>query len=423
MLRGITPIADWKISLKLNVIVAVTALFSLILALTGIVLYDHTVKKDILAQEIYILTAMTAQRSSAALQFLDKDAARQNLEALQIRSIILNACLYDVDGSLFTSMENISMENSASVMGHHSHSMCPVTIGAAGVSFHREAIDVIAVVKQNDNEIGYIYVQASLSELKKRLNHSIVMSTLIVLSTLLGTLIFSIPFQKRLVEPLIALRDLAISISHNKDFSVRANIVQKDEIGDTSEAFNLLLSTIEKSNEELFRLAYFDPMTGLGNRHNFLKALELALVKTRYSKTLMAVIMVDVDNVRAVNERFGHPIGDLALISIVARIQALLPEFAILYRLGGDEFTIIMEHLESDETVRAMVEMMLHELRKPMDIEAEVLTMSASAGIALSGGVDTCFTMMKRADLALDEAKVAGKNGYRLSGNYLPDNH
>lgn len=419
-LRELIAVADWKIAYKLNAIVALTALSSLIFALIGIVTHDHAVKKEILAQEIYILTAITAQRSSAALQFFDEKAARENLELLKIRSIITNACIFNADGTVFTSVSNNTRFFNSS--DSENQIKCTDQITSSGVYFGQNDISVVVEIKSQNNIVGHIYVRASLEELKNQLNRSIVISALIFISAFLGTLLISIPFQQRLVMPLIILRDLAIKVSKNRDFSVRAEISQKDEIGDTADAFNLMLSTIEKSNEELFRLAYFDQMTGLGNRQNFLKALEVALVKTRYSNKLFAVIIVNIDHIRGINTDQGHNYGDLVLIEVADRLKDILPESAEAYRLGGDEFIIIGYDFENIESAKALLDSIHHELKKPMHLDSELLQITVSSGVALSSGFDTCFTMMKRADLALNEAKVAGLDSYRFSGNYLLGN-
>jgi diguanylate cyclase (GGDEF)-like protein/PAS domain S-box-containing protein len=173
----------------------------------------------------------------------------------------------------------------------------------------------------------------------------------------------------------------------------------------------------ERKAEErrLTQLAMHDALTGLPNRASFERRIEEALQRRRSSDVQLAVMLMDVDNFKRVNDSLGHAAGDLLLAAFAKRLAAGLRETDMVARFGGDEFTIVTEGLKDAGDALAIADKILAAMREPFDIDGRKLAASTSIGIALYRDGDTQQALMKRADLALYAAKGAGRARYRLA--------
>ncbi len=404
MIGMLPSFKDWKISYKINTVVIITVLSSLLVALSGITAYDHSVRRQLLAEEVHILSAVTGTRSVAALKLLDVPAAASNLEALRINPLINAACIYDGSNTLFAVMDD-------------NEPNCPSRLPVSGVYFFDGFIEVITDIDASGTQAGKIYIRASLEKVNARLQHSIAVSVFIMMGSLLLSVLLTAPLQHRVVQPMIDLRNLAYKVSSNKDFTVRAQSITKDEVGDTGAAFNLMLSTIEEANGELYKLAYYDSLTGLANRRRFLTDLELRLAKARYGKKQIAVMILNINGFQQVNEALGHDVGDLLLQSLARRVEDELPTSGVGYRLGSDEFSVLLKQIESKEAAAAVAEALQSTISKPMDLAGNVISVTVSIGISISGGFDSCASILKRSDQALIKAKSKGRNVYQFAND------
>lgn len=163
-------------------------------------------------------------------------------------------------------------------------------------------------------------------------------------------------------------------------------------------------------------LALKDTLTGLANRRLLDERVEMTLVHARRSKSTMAVICLDLDGFKQVNDTFGHGVGDAMLKMVAGRLLATVREEDTVARQGGDEFTIALWHASDADFEAAVVLKVIDALSQPYEIEGQTVNITASAGVAIYPihGKDV-ETLMKNADLALYEAKHAGKNVYRIS--------
>ena len=171
----------------------------------------------------------------------------------------------------------------------------------------------------------------------------------------------------------------------------------------------------KQAERQLARLALHDPLTGLPNRASFEQRVEEALPRRRKGGGHLALMMMDMDKFKSINDSLGHGAGDLLLVAFARRIQGALREEDLIARLGGDEFTIVAENLKSADDAVAIAEKVLGATREPFDIEGLALVVTTSIGIALYRDGDTAESLMKRADSALYEAKSAGRARYRIA--------
>ena len=165
-----------------------------------------------------------------------------------------------------------------------------------------------------------------------------------------------------------------------------------------------------KAIEEHYRtLALTDPLTGLANRVLFGDRLGQALVRARRARQGLALLMIDLDGFKGVNDHFGHPAGDAALQEFARRLRTVTREADILARLGGDEFALVETDLQQQGGVQALADRLLAALAEPVLLGTQPLTLGASIGIAVfPDDGDNMTSLAEHADRALYDAKAQG---------------
>jgi diguanylate cyclase (GGDEF)-like protein/PAS domain S-box-containing protein len=169
------------------------------------------------------------------------------------------------------------------------------------------------------------------------------------------------------------------------------------------------------SGEALAHQAVHDPLTGLPNRLHFVERLGRELANTEARRGRVAVLFLDLDRFKVVNDSLGHSAGDRLLVTVADRLSSLMGPSDVVARFGGDEFTILCHEVSSEETVELIAERIAAAIARPVVlIEGEVFV-TASIGIALSGtGADTPETLLRDADVAMYHAKERGRDRAEL---------
>ncbi len=160
-------------------------------------------------------------------------------------------------------------------------------------------------------------------------------------------------------------------------------------------------------------LAYHDPLTGLGNRTRFAERLHQAMDTARRQGRVVGLMYIDLDRFKNVNDSLGHEAGDQVLTEAAARIRASLRHRDTACRMGGDEFTVILESLAGMHEVTQVVQRLLDGFSKPIRVGNREVAMSASVGISVfPGTTQDGARLLKDADAAMQRAKVDGRNRY-----------
>ena len=164
-------------------------------------------------------------------------------------------------------------------------------------------------------------------------------------------------------------------------------------------------------------LALHDQLTGLANRRLLADRLSMAMVHARRNKSSMAVLYLDLDGFKELNDRLGHGAGDILLKLVASRLVKTVREEDTVARPGGDEFVLVLWNIGGPDYAATVAVKVLAALSRPFDIEGNTVSITASAGVGIYpvDGEDA-DTLTRSADLALYEAKRAGKNLYRISG-------
>jgi diguanylate cyclase (GGDEF)-like protein len=185
------------------------------------------------------------------------------------------------------------------------------------------------------------------------------------------------------------------------------------------------LTAVIHGQQELKYLAFHDKLTGLGNRDGFYQQLDQILLdmprdtEQRYS----AILFCDLDNFKLVNDTLGHDIGDMVLREVSSRLKTNLRKSDLVFRLGGDEFTIIIRHLKKDYEAANVAEKIIKSLTEPFELgEHKINYLSTSIGIVIipkKGGYRE--ELVKNADTAMYSAKKNGKNQYQFFKDDMGD--
>jgi diguanylate cyclase (GGDEF)-like protein/PAS domain S-box-containing protein len=168
--------------------------------------------------------------------------------------------------------------------------------------------------------------------------------------------------------------------------------------------------------------AYHDPLTELPNRNYLHKAIGKALLHAKEEKRIVALLFIDLDGFKIVNDTHGHDVGDKLLKITANRLNKFVREFDTVARLGGDEFVILFQEINTHRDAGIIAQNIINEINQPIVIGNNELFVGASVGISLfpSNGIDN-ETLMKHADLAMYHAKKKGKNRYQYYSSLMCD--
>lgn len=177
----------------------------------------------------------------------------------------------------------------------------------------------------------------------------------------------------------------------------------------------LIESELRTSREQLRLLSEHDPLTGLSNRRGFELVLQPALSRAKRSKDKLALLLLDLDDFKSINDTLGHDAGDQLLVEIAARLRKVVRDTDYLCRLGGDEFVVLMTRLERDEQAVYLANRIIETLQNPIQLGATERVITTSIGIATLGeNAGNEVDLLKCADVALYQAKEDGRNQSRF---------
>jgi diguanylate cyclase (GGDEF)-like protein/PAS domain S-box-containing protein len=170
----------------------------------------------------------------------------------------------------------------------------------------------------------------------------------------------------------------------------------------------------KRMEEQLTRQAFEDDLTGLANRALFRDRLRHALERRARLRTDVAVLLLDLDGFKRVNDSLGHAAGDALLCSIAQRIANTVRAGETVARLGGDEFAIVIESVQDDEDPRALADRLLQVIAAPVPLAGREVVVNVSIGIAIADAADDGESVLRNADTAMYSAKTSGKQCARV---------
>lgn len=203
---------------------------------------------------------------------------------------------------------------------------------------------------------------------------------------------------------------------------------RRDEIGQLAQGIqdmqlqiNQQLEALERNHEAMAYLAHHDALTGLPNRVTFFDRLEVALTQARRQGRQLAVLFVDLDRFKDVNDRYGHQVGDQLLQAVARRLQSGLRESDTAARLAGDEFVVLLTPVLDRNDVLVVADKLLQRFQAPLGLDELVLPIRVSIGISFfpDHGI-TPQALLEAADVAMYRSKNAGRNTWSVAGEAQP---
>jgi len=314
------------------VLIAVSA--GLLLSLASSYYYDKESQRETLKQEVHVLAKIVAARSEAALSFLHEKNATETLSFLELHSSVYLACIYDQENKLFVSQSF-----------HERHSQCPKIKFQEEQIYKSDLLEVSQPINRGRQLSGYLYLRVGLDELNHRLNQKLLVSSLFFAFSLFGAFLLSAKMQKQIYNPIAELAKVAEEITSNRNYMIRAESTQNDEIGKAVTAFNTMLSEIALDKEQMqtFTNSLAKAKEDLTQKNTSLhQALEetenakseLAQFTTMISHELKTPIAILHSEIELMIDGFSEPSEK--------NLNSLLDEAKRLARLINDIFDLLV---------------------------------------------------------------------------------
>jgi diguanylate cyclase (GGDEF)-like protein len=295
-------------------------------------------------------------------------------------------------------------------------------------------VDVAYPIRLGDEKLGGVRVGLSLAapaQLEAAAQAALMQRaeqagdrSLRTLATLFGALfllglVIAWGVSQGLVKPIRRLAQAAHDVETGNYQSTTVLSERHDELGELEQAFARMSESVGRHDRDIRRLAYGDSLTGLPNRLAFREMLDQRVMRTQAGGGQLALLFVDLDDFKRVNDTLGHDAGDEVLGQFAGRIRHCVgmavdeePEVA---RFGGDEFVALIGGDEVRDAAAQVAEAILAELQRPLLLMGRQVFLGASVGITVfPEDASTASMLMKNGDIAMYQAKVAGKNCYRF---------
>lgn len=262
-----------------------------------------------------------------------------------------------------------------------------------------------------------------------RSSHKIAITTLVttilIFIVLMGLLFFTV--NRLVLNPVLQLNKVSREIG-NGILDPVIHVSSKDELGELAKSFKDMVAQLKRSSESVSYLAYHDGLTGLPNRVMFKKTLERAIVEAERDNQRFALLFLDIDDFKIVNDTLGHKYGDelLRLISealahsvrgtdyISRGEEQMADNLGVLARLGGDEFIVLLPDLKDLHTAELVSERIIQALSTPFSVYGHDCYVGVSIGITIYPDDSTSVDdLIKQADMAMYKAKQEGKNNFQ----------
>ncbi len=221
----------------------------------------------------------------------------------------------------------------------------------------------------------------------------------------------------RTSEALRQLADEVKRLTHEATFTSEIGVIKDPEVGQLAAGFNAMIAELQKRDGvrrdaelRLRRMTLMDDLTGLPNRRLLTDRLSQCMARARRDQSVVALLCVDLDDFKLVNDSYGHIVGDALLGQVSQRLRARFRHSDTIARIGGDEFALVLDDLSTGEEVQTLAEEVQRVLREPFQIGDRVIQTGARIGISLSSDAKEGGQLLQQADCAMYAAKRSGRN-------------
>lgn len=285
---------------------------------------------------------------------------------------------------------------------------------------------LLAILRLQSNPLELVQaIENTQDQLTKNSQELILVFSITALALTLGLMLLSGVaswiLADRLAKPINALQAQAKQMGSG-DLKIDGRIDRADEIGDLANSIYAMAADLELQNRSVKYLAFHDPLTGIANRSSFQMDLEDQIVRAAEHNISCALMFIDIDDFKDVNDSRGHDLGDRTLKTLADRISDVVYGFfensdfhPSIARIGGDEFTVILPGDKGERDLREIAERILESTAKPIPLDSDMQQISASIGISRypRDGISASM-LLNAADTAMYNSKSAGKGTYRF---------
>jgi len=368
--------------------------------------YDSVSSQAALRARLATLADVEGGSSTPALRLNDPAAAKEVLQALRADPPILSACLYDNSGRLFAQYQRQPANRNCAV---ERTQIKPLGEGYASTTR--------PVVHQGET-LGTLYLNSDLQDVNHRRKQILLVGCLLVLVAMTVGGFSASLLQCEISRSLSELVQAMHGITSEENFRTRVAVSGTDEVARLGEGFNTMIAELErreaqkKNFEAKLRFqASNDALTGLPNRRLFADRLAQTMALAVREKRMVALLYIDLDGFKLVNDTLGHSIGDSLLVDVARRFASTMRRSDTLARLGGDEFTVILAGPKRQEDAAVVAGHLLETLALPIVIHGHELRIGASIGISIyPDTAQDASDLLQQADSAMYSAKRNGKN-------------
>jgi diguanylate cyclase (GGDEF)-like protein len=290
----------------------------------------------------------------------------------------------------------------------------------SGITINAQGIEEVSAVASVESAGWFVVARLPTAEAfatVSRTQRHILLNTVVIICVFLIILVIGLT---TIFRPLARAADHADLMTNGDLPLAPLPIEHDDEVGHLTSAFNRLLEKLRKSQVELVEMAHHDVLTGLPNRLLLCDRVSQTLARSHRNGTALAVLFLDLDGFKPINDQYGHEAGDNALIQVARRLSTVVRAVDTLARVGGDEFVVVISDLDPDtETARAaataVADKCIEAVGMPMTIKGKKHAVGTSIGIALGDKNSSFDALLSAADSAMYRAKESGKGKYAFA--------
>lgn len=431
---------DFPIRKKLMLIVMLISTVSLLLASLAFIITDRNNTRQAAGDNLATIAEIIADNSSAAVIFGDMSAAEETLTLLKQQENIQFAAILLKNNELFASYNKPGLRYPS-----------PSLMQEADVAvFHESHVEIYTRMNYDGDHIGYVYIRSDNKKLKEQTVWHIIFTLCAIFASLLVAYILTSYLQKYITSPILRLSSIARRITTEKNYTLRVVGDSKDELGNLIIDFNAMLEEIQlrdtelKLNKEMLEervsrrtdelkvsnkkleeamiqaksvakemkhQAHHDILTGLPNRMLLNDRINNALAHANREDNVLAILFLDLDRFKIINDSLGHSIGDELLKIVSDRVSSCVRNEDTVARLGGDEFVVLLSRINGARDAGKIANTITNALQEPIVCQGHELSVTTSIGISIYpyDGLDA-DTLLKNADISMYRAKELGRN-------------
>ena len=387
------------------------------------------------------VTNVIARTLEKQFDIIELDDIEEILSSVRRRADVLQLSVVDADFSFYLDGDPVTSPIAA--YNYSSVQIEALKTGKTAYEVGNARIEVGEPLLGRDRPVGAVMIAFNNPSFWE-MAMPVVRAKLVMLVPILAMgLLFAARMVSQTTAPLSALSASAKRIAEG-DFEGRVDEIGAREVRTLARSFNQMVSTIKSNIAQIYDLAYIDRVTNLPNREYFRKELTSAIYNSLRNQSAGALLFVDIDGFKRVNDTFGHDFGDRILGLFAGRVTEILRQsdsqsleraweqnrapaeareqvrLNSFSRLGGDEFTILLDEIRSEDDAALVAERIISAMQEPFLVNETEVQLGASIGISFFPRDGEDFqTILRHADMAMYQAKDSGKNTWRFFSREL----